>query len=271
MDIYELELTDIPQNVGIDETTHDAVIDELEQTEVQKSDALADAFWTAIYETEDIGINTAKLWNDLLKPTYILLFDDYTQQSWRVTSGEAFERFLASYYSSKLSNQYRVCSHTSSSKTAVLESLGLNEEIGDEKVDLTVEYKHQGDWYILGCPHVKTSLRERISDISTASKIMIENNIYSPVITLDLHDELGNAGQEKLNESRSLVEERASFSHLYSWNTETQPTTDSDAEYQVKTIDITTNSDAFIKDINRTHEKILNTKYVSEYLSPEYE
>lgn len=247
-----IEKQDICSTVGIEMKDIDK-IEHLFDKKDKKSEQISDIM---MYLTDCYTINPQVLWVDVIKPIYIKFYDDYTQQSWRSASGNAFEVFLATYYTTILPNEFRVRHHGRNSKKAVLEDLSVADEIGAEKIDLTVEFQEDDEWYILGCPHVKTSLRERVYDVKSASRVLQSNSIFSPFITLDAQDELGAA--DRKNETRKVIEEDEIYDNMYSYNTETEPTVQV-SKSQIKVVDLRTTPDVFTTDIIRQYNQNRNS------------
>jgi len=231
-----------------------------------KSQGIAEAYLNLL-NAED-GLNPAVGWNEILKPLYIQANDDYTQQSWRSASGTAFEEFLATYYTDLFPGQYRVNSHGRNTKERVVEILGVADEITREKIDLTVEVKFEGEWRILGCPHVKTSLRERISDLKSASLTLQKKNIFSPILTLDAQYELGGAADQVPNLGRSLVEEKGVFSAMYCYNTAVEPTIRSSPAARVKRVDLPSESDVFMADVKSVSREVTESELRTRTILP---
>lgn len=248
---------DICSNTGVEREDIDH-IEQVFDTKDKKSEQISDVM---MHLTNYYTINPQVLWSNVVKPIYIKYYDDYTQQSWRSASGNGFELFLATHYTTILPDAFRVRYHGRNSKRAVLEDLSVADEIGAEKIDLTVEFRENSNWYILGCPHVKTSLRERIYDVKSASQVLQANNIFSPFMTLDAQDELGAASTQ--NETRKVIEKDGIYDNMYSYNTETEQTVQTD-QSQIKVIDLYTTPDVFVKDIIRQYNQ--NRSAMMDYI-----
>lgn len=163
--------------------------------------------------------NPTVLWNGVLRAAYVNTIQDRTLQSWRSASGRGFEKFLSSYYTNLLPDSLRVMDHTDTEKQEIVETVGIANQVGKSKVDLTIQNKREGEWYIIGHIAAKTSLRERLSEDQQASKSFIESKLLSVALTLDAQYELGSPSN--ITENRSLIEERKAFHYLYSFNQRT--------------------------------------------------
>jgi len=246
LNINNISLSSISRENNVEEQKLQDVKHILSSEDKLKSERIAESY---SYLLNNSTLNPKVVWNGVIKPIYLIHFNDYTQQSWRSASGTAFEYFLATYYQKRLPSNYRINKHGAKSKQKAVQSLGLENEISKEKIDLTIEYNKNGEWTIIGCPHVKTSLRERISDLRSASKILIENNIFSPILTLDSQSELGKSDDKQANLGRDLVENQGVFSNMYCYNISAEPTTRKNAKSKIKIIDLPSKSDEFITDI----------------------
>lgn len=250
MNINNISLSKISKSQNIEMNKLKKVKSKINKQDKIKSERISDSYDYLLNTTR---INPKEIWSDIIKPIYILEHNDYTQQSWRSASGTAFEYFLATYYQQRLPSNYRIRKHGSKSKQQAVKSLGLENKISKEKIDLTIEYKHDDTWKIIGCPHVKTSLRERISDLRSASEILIRNNIFSPILTIDAQSELGGSRDKNPNLGRSLIENQGVFSNMYCYNIDAEPTTKTDAKSQIKIINLPNKQDAFLSDIKSIH------------------
>lgn len=185
--------------------------------------------------------------------------------SWRSASGDAFERFMAEWMTDQLPAHIRMTTLSDTQKDAIIERIDARGEVGEYKMDLAIDVQHDGDWYLVGCPHAKTSLRERLSEDAVTSEVAMQRGLFSPAVTMDNGDELGTSTDSL--ESRELIEDRGKFSNLYSLNTETTPTPAGvSAEAAVKVVDVTAETNVLVEDIV-AHVESLDTTELMKYPS----
>lgn len=252
---YDVNVTDLLQKIEC--TQHDyRRLCELVETE-SRTQAICDCFQYLIANSD---MNPTVLWNGILRVAYVNTIQDRTLQSWRSASGSGFERFLSAYYTNRTQPNIRIEDHTDTEKESVITQLGLTSEVGDSKVDLTIQYKQNNHWHIVGHIAAKTSLRERLAEDYSASRQFMKKNILSVAFTLDAQYELGSPNST--TENRSLVIDRNAFDYLFSLNKQTKPSENTD-RYTVQKCTLGSNTDMFIDTIswliNKTDESLLTS------------
>lgn len=219
---YDVAVSDVEEEIGVSEKDFNEIQDTISNAN-KPSKAVAKAFSDALNSYP--STNPTVLWNAVVRVAYVKCKNDRTLQSWRSASGEGFEIFVANRFTKLLENTgITINHHTKSEKLAAVETVGLDGKIGDAKVDLTIQLEQNGSRYLIGFAHLKTSLRERLSEDADASKEFMRSDLLSVAITLDAQYELGSSDSSV--ENRSLIEERESFTDLYSLNSATEGSKD---------------------------------------------
>jgi transcriptional regulator with XRE-family HTH domain len=194
-----------------------------------------------------------------------------SEQSWVRASGEAFELFIENQYNQYLKKyNIRIRNLISrENKKIVIDRINLKNSIGSSKIDLIVESKNMGKgiedsgWGIVAAIHAKVSLAERVSDDIPASRALMNENIDSILITLDVKSfpppggDLVNRGElgsiERPSDKRKYIEEHGDFSVCFSYNERTIASPNS------------TKSGKKIKTINNINEKDAFMEYLIEH------
>jgi hypothetical protein len=115
-------------------------------------------------------------------------------------------------------------------KRGMLTELGLNETVGDSKLDVALaRLQVAGPPVAFGGVHVKASLAERVSDDIPCSRALQQAGHLSPLWTLDVksfpppNGDLVNRGElgtpAAPSEKRRYVEIHGDFDHCYTGNT----------------------------------------------------
>lgn len=231
----------IIEETGVSEVTLDRVIETFISGQSRKSKLISRAFNTVVVNEQ---INPSTAWNSVVKPVYIDIYDNIN--SWRSASGAAFREFILEYYNLRFPPQYKIESISNRRSKDIITDLNLSTVL-PEHLNLIIKVQYGGGWSIIGAIHAHTSLRNRLSSVESVSKSLVESGYVSPVMTLDTQKELDAESQRSLN--RELIENRDSFSNMYCYNTNVDPTTSGSSSKYIKTVHIPRDSDVFIKDI----------------------
>ena len=204
--------------------------------ELGKTNGIVTAYLSALQQCPKA--NPSDLWLYGMYLEYISSIGN--DQSWKRTSGFAFERVLQKQYEKILKNygkEFKV--NTKNEQLKLLEQFGLSRaDIPLAKLDMAV-IDIKTSKIVCGI-HVKASIAERISDDAPASRKLIEVGCPSAIITLDMkhyppphgdginYGELGGRpaakGLEKqYQQKRSYIEESGDFDALFSYNLRTPP------------------------------------------------
>lgn len=202
-------------------------------------DVVADVFIVALERCPTA--NPSDVWHHIIYRDYIRLkVGTNPNQSWVRTSGEAFETVIAHTYNDLLAPHgiRMLPMFGKSDKREALQRMGIDGDVGSEKIDLIVEARSRGagvqdGWGIVGGVHAKVSLAERVSDDIPASRIMMRNGFISALCTLDVksfpppHGDLVNRGElgspQKPTDKRQYIEAHGDFSVCVSYNARTAP------------------------------------------------
>lgn len=235
----------------------------LEESEIKNREAIKDAFEFGLEVAPDE--NASDIWHHIIYRGYFEFYQDIKGpmsspgQSWARASGDALELFFVEYYNEKLPSDIRMTALFGSSERKALEIMGIEDLVGDAKLDITIEGKLDHDWHIFGGSHAKASLAERITDDVPASEVMMENGFLSALQTMDVKSfpppqgEFVNRGEfgtpEEPSEKRRYVEDMGQFSDVYSYNERTTPSPDQTASgSQIYYVPIPSDDDQFIRD-----------------------
>lgn len=280
--------------VSLPNTTEDAyneirerlqnnVEDALKRSEIKNREAIKDAFEYGLELAPEE--NASDIWHHIIYRGYLEFYQDikgptsHPSQSWKRSSGDALELFFVEYYNQRLPSDIRMTALFGSSEGKATEIMGIEDLVGEAKLDITLEGKIDHDWYIFGGSHAKVSLAERISDDVPTSEVMMDNGFLSVLQTLDVKSfpppqgDLVNKGEfgtpEDPSEKRRYVEEMGQFSDVYSYNDRTTPSPEQTASgSRVITISIPTGEDQFIKDCKSFWGDFKNRKKVMEHRIP---
>jgi hypothetical protein len=210
--------------------------------------------------------NPSDLWHHIIYREYLRVKGGLRpDNSWVRTSGEGYEIMLAEYYNPKIKSHDVRLTTQFKNKEKSLDRLGaeIKENVGSSKIDLLVEKKGVGrgqgsDGYgIIGVVHAKASLAERVSDDVPASRILMDEGLFSILATLDVKSfpptsggDLVNRGElgtpEDPSDKRKYVEEHGDFSACFSWNHRTTPSPGpTPSGSKIKTVHLDDSPDAF--------------------------
>ena len=183
--------------------------------------------------------NASDLWHHVVYRLYCEILPESRHQdpgqSWVRASGDALEIALEKIYSSVLAphNITIVALISRQSAKAVLKEIGLENKVGDSKLDMVLRVQvAERVWAVFGGVHVKASLAERVSDDVPCSRAMMGAGYFSPLWTLDVKSfpppgdlvnrgELGTPGRP--SDKRKYVEVHGDFDNCYSANARTVP------------------------------------------------
>lgn len=148
---------------GLDQHNLDAIharlADQLSQpsTRVKNRDAIAGAFAYGIELCPQI--NPSDLWHHVIYREYVRTIRGLrrvgdAQQSWKRSSGDAFEIFLQNYYNARLAADgvWLTALFSKKESKEVLEEMGIRGEVGGSKLDLVIR---SGAGIIGGAPTQK--------------------------------------------------------------------------------------------------------------------
>lgn len=202
-------------------------------------EVLAEVFELALSLCPDA--NPSDLWHHLIYRDYLKFkLGTNPSQSWVRTSGEGFEIVIANTYNPLLaSHGIRILPlFSKQEKGKILQRLGIQDQVGSEKIDLAIEAVGRGQglqdgFGIIGGIHAKASLAERVSDDIPASRIMMKAGLLSILCTLDVksfpppHGDLVNRGElgtpTSPSDKRAYIESHGDFSLCVSYNSRTTP------------------------------------------------
>jgi len=174
------------------------------------------------------NINSKDLWV-LIKQIYTqnlkLSFPDQEEpgQSYRRTSGDAFESYLLEYINNIPTIEkagIRAIRLKGNSFENFINSLGISvDEIREKDVDIFLQgIKPNGQITIFGALFPKASYAERIRADEGASRKLISKGLLSITVTLDARDELGS--EEQPSVKRKTIN-GGGFDACFSLNTDT--------------------------------------------------
>lgn len=202
--------------------------------EVKNRDAICNAFMQLVRSSPNA--NPSDLWHHVVYRLYCELLPGLRQQnpsqSWVRASGDALELFLQRWYTPVLApHGVSITALISrAQKRGMLTELGLNETVGDSKLDVALaRLQVAGQPVAFGGVHVKASLAERVSDDIPCSRALQQAGHLSPLWTLDVksfpppNGDLVNRGElgtpAATSEKRRYVEIHGDFDHCYTGNT----------------------------------------------------
>lgn len=154
--------------------------------------------------------------------------DQSALQRWRAVSGNAFVDFVMAYYSARLPEYVEMVPVTHPDVNEQFERLGGTEHDASDIADIALVGKFHGKRQVFGGITCLTSFKGRLSEYVEGSQVLLENGLFSPVITLDVFtnmDSIENRGELRNDRVRRkparLVESEEKFSNLYSFNSRT--------------------------------------------------
>lgn len=230
-------------------------------TRVKNRDAIAGAFAYGIELCPKI--NPSDLWHHVIYREFVRTIKDFRRvtdpkQSWVRSSGDAFEIFLQDYYNARLAADgvWLTALFSTRESKDVLEGMGIHEEVGGSKLDLSIRTATK----IIGGIHAKASLAERVSDDVPASLAMMRKGYLSALVTLDVksfppsmtvpdaraYQNRGELGTPSApSDKRKYIEDHGSFDLCISYNhrTVTSPSSTSSRK-RISTVNLNGPSDA---------------------------
>lgn len=233
------------------------------ESDMKNREAIKDAFEYALQKAPEE--NASDIWHHIIYRGYLEFYQDIRghasspKQSWVRASGDALELFFVEYYNEKLPSDIRMTALFGSSERKALEVMGIEDMVGDAKLDITIEGKIDHDWYIFGGSHAKASLAERITDDVPASEVMMDNGFLSVLQTMDVKSfpppqgEYVNNGEfgepQDPSEKRRYVEDMGQFSDVYAYNERTTPSPEQTASGScIYYVPIPSEEDQFVRD-----------------------
>ncbi len=204
---------------------------------VKNRDAIEGAFSYAVEMCPNA--NPSDLWHHIIYREFTRTIGQARQvndpkQSWVRSSGDAFELFIQNYYNRRLAKDgvWLTALFTNAESKAALQEMGIHEEVGGSKLDLSIRTAAT----LIGGIHAKASLAERVSDDVPASTAMMRRGYLSALVTLDVKSfppswnvsdarayqnrgELGTPQQP--SDKRMYIESHGSFDLCVSYNTRT--------------------------------------------------
>lgn len=176
-------------------------------------------------------------------------------QRWRAVSGNAFVDFVMAYYSSRLPEYVEMMPVTAPAVNEHFERLGGTEYDASEIADIALVGKFHGKRQVFGGITCLTSFKGRLSEYVEGSQVLLENGLFSPVLTLDVFtnmDSIENRGELQNEQVRRkparLVEQEEKFSNLYSFNSRTDESDPMTPTNAVKRVSAPSFFDVFIYD-----------------------
>ena len=208
-------------------------------TKVKNRDAIAEAFIAGVRLCP--SINPSDLWHHVVYRQYVNIVCEVRpvndpKQSWVRASGDAFELFIARYYTDRLAiHGVQVSALLDKvSKLNAVNAMGIAGKVGSSKLDLSIERNGR----LLGGIHSKVSLAERVSDDVPASRAMMRKGYLSALVTLDVksfpvsstvsaaraYQNRGELGSPTApTDKRLYIEKHGEFDMCISFNTRTIP------------------------------------------------
>lgn len=198
------------------------------------------------------------------------------EQSFKRTSGWAFERILVAHYNPFLEEHGVIL--TKKNSRELLAAMGLADQVHPDKVDLFIAARSSTRLKPLGVIHLKSSIAERRTDDVPASQLVMKAGFRSLFVTLDSKDmpspnplNKGEYGQpltydeqKKVwngKEKRKDVERKGYFSAVFSFNRrtiESPPKTDSGC--RIIRVDFSNPDDSFSRFILNAKSGILKSR-----------
>jgi len=173
---------------------------------------------------------------------YRLYLREYTRsqadRSWVRAGGEALELFVGNHYTPLLeATGIKIKALISgASKAKALKEMGLENEVGNSKLDVALYGSFKTGYVIFGGIHIKASLAERVSDDVPCSEAMMRKGVTSFLFTFDSksfpppHGNLINRGElgsiQNPSDKRNYIEVHGSFDACFSYNLRTHPSKD---------------------------------------------
>lgn len=209
-----------------------------------KTAAVVTMFLEAVTLWPDI--NPSDLWTFFVSHAYQDRYNHHADnaggdlgQSWKRTSGWAFERILSTHYNPVLQeHDIWLEIPNDARKRELLEPMSLSHfAAAMRKADvLAVGRSPQGEEHCFGVIHAKTSLAERRTDDVPLSRELLQRGFVSPLVTMDCkaspsehpqnRGEYGVAqgGDAEVSQKRLDVERDNMFDAAFSYNANTVPT-----------------------------------------------
>ena len=227
-----------------------------------KADAVADAFMAAVELWP--SANPSDLWTFLIGRIYCDSVNHppanarlNLEQSWKRTSGWALERVLVRHYSQVLRRHGIKLSMPSKEKKASLLKTVEDPRILPDKADVLITDHSEETERLLGVVHVKASIAERRTDDVPMSQGLIEAGYLSVFWTMDSKSfpsahpvnrgEFGATDDGQINDKRRDFEQHGHFSACFSYNSNTQPTSNQDAVAKIFVCDFKEPDDGFAR------------------------
>jgi hypothetical protein len=201
-----------------------------------KTNGLTESYLSALQQCPQA--NPSDLWLYVMHLEYVSSIGN--EQSWKRTSGFAFERVLQKHYDKILKKYgYDFKVNTKDEQLELLEQFGLSpSDIPLAKLDMAI--KDIKTSKIVCATHVKVSIAERISDDAPASRKLMQVGCPSIIITLDMkhypppHGDGINYGElggrlaakgltKEYQQKRGYIEDSGDFDALFSYNLRTPP------------------------------------------------
>lgn len=199
------------------------------------SDAIAQVFSDSILQ--HASKNTTQVWIEAIYENYQELNNSESNlQAWRNIGGIAFEKAVVSYYNARLP-KYIKLKHVSGnpevqSKLSQFARRRTDKDItGANFGDAVLMGEHNDEWYLYGVVQTMTSFKGRLKNESWKGELVQDLGLFAPLVTLDaasntddnLDGEVGSA--DSRNVPGRVIEEDGSFTNMYSFNMNTEPST----------------------------------------------
>lgn len=181
--------------------------------------------------------------------------DESELQAWRAVSGEAFENFVATYYSARLPEFITLYKTTDPTVREQFERLGGTELSAADIADIALVGEFKGEKQVFGGINCLTSFKGRLGEYTDGAEVLQENGLMAPVVTLDVYtndNSIENRGELRTERVRRkparLVEEEQAFSNLYSFNSRTDESDPMKPKHAVKRVSAPSFFDEFLYD-----------------------
>lgn len=246
--------------------------------EQAKTDSVANAFLQAVQIWPTA--NPSDLWWFVVYRAYCDPYNhpsehsrlDFTQ-SWKRTGGWALERILQRHYGPTLANcGINLLVADGARKNRLIESINVAHRLEADKMDVLLTVGHGALEKLIGVVHVKASFAERRTDDVPMSQALVDAGYISPLWTMDCKSspgvrprnkgELGQVfsgqGADRRSAKRKDIEDDGFFSACFSYNQNTEPTQDANANANAKVIvcDFTNPIDAFSNFVVTERERV---------------
>jgi transcriptional regulator with XRE-family HTH domain len=245
------------------------------------SSAIAESFLSLVRGS--VILNPSDVWRYIVGPAFCdprnhpaSSARKNLEQSFKRTSGWAFERILVAHYNPFLEEHGVIL--TKENVDELLDGMKLTGRVHRDKVDLFIAARAGSALKPLGVVHLKSSIAERRTDDVSASQLVMNGGFISLFVTLDGKDapstnpvNKGEYGKPliydprkkawKGSDKRKDVELRGFFSAVFSFNRRTQESPEkTESGCRIMRVDFSNPNDAFSRFILKTKEASAKTR-----------